>query len=137
MSEIVVSFSSGRMQCSVAIMACKMCPSEAAFGHYDCVKIHGNTVCPAKSGEELKTAKRKREKVQDEIEDLREGVADLEKNIVSKEVSLNDSLSDLEESFIDLTNELERNAEEQKEELENQLKMGTAQIEEVVEKSFG
>ena len=129
-------FSSGRMQCSVAIMACKMCPSEAAFGHYDCVKIHGNTVCPAKSGEELKTAKRKREKVQDEIEDLREGVADLEQDIASKEVSLNDSLSDLEESFIDLTNELERNVEEQKAELENQLKTGTAQIEEVVEKAL-
>ena len=128
-------FSSGRMQCSVAIMACKMCPSQAAFGHYDCVKVHGNTVCPAKSGEELKTAERKREKVQEEIEDLREGVADLEQNIASKEVSLNDSLSDLEGSFIDITNELERGAEEQRAEVNNQLKNATAQIREVVEKA--
>lgn len=129
-------FLTGRMQCSVAIMACKMCPNEEDFEDYDCVKIHNKTSCPAKSGEDLKTAKKKRDKIKEDTKDIQEKIADLEKDIVSKESDLKEALSELETEFMETVSRLERDVEDQEAELENQLKDRQSQIKAAVAKSL-
>ena len=92
-------FSGGTFQCFSAIKACANCPDKADYGDYDCVKIHNKTKCPALSGQELKAAKEKRDKVNEEIEKFQEKIKDLEEEIISKENELYNELSELEEEF--------------------------------------
>ena len=129
-------FSSGRMRCSVAIMACKMCPSQADFGDYDCVKIHDRTNCPAKSGEELKAAKENRDQNQENKDELEEAIGELEQDIVSKQADLNESLAELEEEFMSLDKELKRNVEDQQAELNDQLLANEGAISEALTKAL-
>ena len=114
--------SSGKMKCSLAIMACEMCPSEEDFEDYDCVKIHNNTTCPAKSGEELERAKEERKDIHDDIEKMQEDIAKKENDFVSEENDLNERLSIQEQKFMDIVSDLEREVEENKAVLEDHRK---------------
>ena len=116
-------FSSGNFRCFKAIRACALCPNEEnqEAHDYDCVRIHEKTQCPALSGEELKKAKDKRDKHEEELKDLEEEIQDQQKEIVDKENELNKQLAELEESFSEAVRELERQSEEQKAEVEHQL----------------
>ena len=135
-SKDCAKFSGGSLKCSSAIQACEMCPSEEDFDNYDCVKIHQKTKCPSLSGEDLKSAKEKRDKINEELKELEEGIAELEEDIVEKENDLNKDLSDLETEFTEANRELEQQVEEQKADLEAQLKQTKSQITEAVSKAI-
>ena len=135
-SKDCADFLGGALKCSEAIVACSKCPDEEDHGDYDCVRIHNKTKCPAKSGKELKSAKKKRDKVSEEEEELREEIRELEEDIVSKENDLNKDLEDLENEFIEARKGLERETEEEKENLEDQLKKTKAAISSAVSESI-
>ncbi len=121
-------FSTGRMKCSVAIMACKMCPSEKNSIGYECVRVHDRTNCPAKSGAELKSAEKKRDQVKEDMEKVQEEIAELEKDIVSRETELNEKMAELENDFKENQRDLERAVEEANAELQAQSSSEDAQI---------
>lgn len=129
-------FSGKLFQCSSAIKACANCVDGVDHGGYDCVKIHNRTKCPALSGKELKAAKEKRDKATEEIEKFQEKVKDLEEEIISKENDLNEVLSELDEEFMEANRELERLVEEQKADMEHQLKKNKVQISKAVAESI-
>ena len=135
-SKDCAQFSGGSLKCSSAIQACEMCPSEEDFGNYDCVKIHQKTKCPAFSGEDLKSAKEKRDQIDEELKDTGEEIAELEEDIVEKENDLNKDLSELETDWTEANRELEQQVEEQKADLEAQLKQTKSQITEAVSKAI-
>ena len=135
-STACTKFSDGTVNCVKALEACSNCPNEEESEDYDCVKIHQKTKCPAKSGEALKTAKEKIEKVGDEKKELEEQIQEKERDIVEKENELNQALSELEEEFSQSSRELERKTEEQKADLEEQLRKNKAKISSAVAKAM-
>ncbi len=129
-------FSGGKIRCSSAITACEMCPTEENFGEYDCVRIHSQTKCPAQSGEDLKTAKEKRDKINDSIEELEEKIQESEQDIVEKENQLNQNLNEIEETFLTETKKFERETEQAKAELEAELTQNKAKISQAVSQAM-
>ena len=135
-SKDCAQFSGGTFLCSSAIKACANCPDKADSGGYDCVKIQNKAKCPALSGQELKAAKEKRDKANEEIEKFQEKIKDLEKDIISKENVLNEALSKLDEEFTEANRKMERQVEELKADLEHQLKKNKILITKVVSESI-
>lgn len=123
------------MNCSAAISACEMCPDKGMFGGYNCVAIHQKTHCPALVGEELKSAKEKRDEITEDKKELEEKIGDLEKDSVELENDLNNELADLESEFTEATRKLERHTEEQTTEFYNQMRKGEAKISEDLSKA--
>ena len=142
-------FSRG-MGCEEAITACAMCPDpdeEAELNPYNCVTVHKKMKCPLLAGEELKLAKEKRDKFQEEVKEREEELSELEKDIMDKKNELTKSLTELEEEFNETVAEFERETENAKEDLtanlnenksaiKNEVSKQIAQVQEVVDKSL-
>ena len=131
-------FSRG-MDCTSAITACAMCPSpeeDISSSSYDCVTVHQKTKCPLLAGEELKNAKEKRDKLEEEIKEQEEEIVELERDIVDKKNELNKSLAELEEEFTNTVSEMERETANLKEDLDADLKTNKSAIKAEVSKQM-
>ena len=131
------AFSSGTRKCFQAIEACDKCPDAENYGKYNCVVIHQKpqkTKCPALSGTALGEAKEKRKDLEEDIDILKDGIEEKEKDLLSKEEELNDALAEIENGFTSITRDLETQTEEAKNALEEGLKKGKGLLEENIAK---
>ena len=116
--------------------ACTLCPDTKSFGGYNCVQIHNKTKCPLLSGNELKSAQDKRDKLDEEVKQYEEDIKEQEKDITEKQNDLNKELAELEEDWANLVSELEQGTESSKEDLEEALKEQKAQIQSDIAKKM-